>query len=234
MCQDGERRVNNSSEMKSIAEAFVGTFGKKAIRKKRKRDDEDEDKAVATTQETQSSDIPAVGESHDSASQVLEIARTESFGHTDRPPLEKAAPDAGVSENLIEVHARMDLVKTSGQSPDHAQLLDGLYFYLLKPNTPSNLKCLIPVSASASIADTLRDKTLLEFPTIYVREDTPEKLAEPFITEDQYAELYGHDVPPINLPVDRPREMARPESSAAMDGVDGQRIVDVLQQDLQS
>lgn len=60
------------------------------------------------------------------------------------------------------------------------------HFYLHRPNLPSHVRCLIPVQPGARIKDVIRDRVLIEFPTIFVLGACQEKLQEPFITEEEY------------------------------------------------
>lgn len=63
----------------------------------------------------------------------------------------------------------------------------GYYFYLLRPNTPIKLpKVLIPVSSSQTLADTLKDRTVLEFPTVFALSKGPDELGNLYMTEKQY------------------------------------------------
>ena len=59
---------------------------------------------------------------------------------------------------------------------------------------------MIPASGEASLRDLLKDKTILEFPTIYIRHESPTELPDPFITEADYREKSGSELP-IGLPL---------------------------------
>jgi HIT zinc finger len=63
----------------------------------------------------------------------------------------------------------------------------GYYFYLQRPHTPSSKqRVVIPLHPSAPLSALLRDRVVLEFPTIYVLSSPPTLLPKAFIREDQY------------------------------------------------
>jgi hypothetical protein len=69
-----------------------------------------------------------------------------------------------------------------------------LYFYLLKPTTATASQVLIPLRAEATLTESLRNQTVLEYPTIYVLPNPPEALGESFMLEIQYVETNdSHD-----------------------------------------
>ncbi|KAF7196644.1 putative box C/D snoRNA protein [Pseudocercospora fuligena] len=59
-------------------------------------------------------------------------------------------------------------------------------FYLLRPGTSSTNKVLIPVDADTTLTATLRDKTVLEFPTIYVLPHAAHALPSGYMLEEAY------------------------------------------------
>ncbi|MCJ1266973.1 hypothetical protein MMC22_006858 [Lobaria immixta] len=76
---------------------------------------------------------------------------------------------------------------TSSSSSSSPTAKPSLYFYLLRPCTPPSLRVLIPFPSSmATLATSLRDRLLLEFPTIYALKYPPDKLPTGFITEAEY------------------------------------------------
>ncbi len=111
------------------------------------------------------------------------------------------------------------------------------HFYLHRPNLPSNLKCVIPVQPDAMIKDVIRDRALVEFPTIFVLNASKEKLQRPFITEKAYIERQGNGPPTTGSEI--------PNERFATDGndkdlndlqspskLDGEKIEEVLQNNL--
>jgi len=108
--------------------------------------------------------------------------------------------------------------------------MEDLFFYLYRPNTLSKYKCLIPISKLGSIGEALQGRTLLEFPTIYVRGESPESLVEPFITESEYLHNHGSDIP-VNLPSFGNIDVEEGEITALPDNIDDSKILAVLQKD---
>lgn len=67
-----------------------------------------------------------------------------------------------------------------GTSPDYT-------FYLLRPHTPSSHPhVLIPLSATATLAASLRHRVVLEYPTIYALAHAPDDLPAGLTTEARY------------------------------------------------
>ena len=71
-------------------------------------------------------------------------------------------------------------VETPSNPPQH--------FYLLKPNTAGPSRVLIPLKPGATLTDSLRDRTVQEYPTIYVLPDPPATLEAEFMLETNYLE----------------------------------------------
>ncbi|KAK2744848.1 hypothetical protein FQN57_004172 [Myotisia sp. PD_48] len=61
------------------------------------------------------------------------------------------------------------------------------YIYLHRPQTRGATPVLIPISSSSTLADVLRERVVLEFPTFYVLEQPVDELpAGKYILEEQY------------------------------------------------
>ncbi|KAI9828080.1 MAG: hypothetical protein M1832_003607 [Thelocarpon impressellum] len=60
------------------------------------------------------------------------------------------------------------------------------YFYLLRPHTRSAAHVLIPLSPSVPFSECLRDRVLLEFPTVYALPYPPTELPPGFVSESEY------------------------------------------------
>ena len=114
-----------------------------------------------------------------------------------------------------------------------ANVLSGIHFYLHCPNTPSSIKSLIPIKAESKIADVVQDRLLLEFPTIFIRNESPDQLTKPFILEEDYANKYGDQAFASTTSFDnaaRSNHIDDPDASQ----IDEKRILEVLQKDLVS
>ena len=105
-----------------------------------------------------------------------------------------------------------------------------VYFYFYRPNVPSRLKCLVPLSEDDTLGDVLKSRTILEFPTIYVLPEKPSEIAEPFILEQTYLAQRGSDVP-VSLPAYVPSAFEEGEISESPSHVDETKLLEVLQKD---
>lgn len=72
---------------------------------------------------------------------------------------------------------------------------DPPFFYLYRPDTSARYRCLIPLTPTDFLKDILDARTLLEFPTIYVKHEPPDQLQLPFILEEQYLAQHGDTIP---------------------------------------
>lgn len=106
-----------------------------------------------------------------------------------------------------------------------------LHFYLHRPNTPAKYKCIIPISQTETIGQAVQNRTLLEFPTLYVLRDSPEDLKLPFITESKYLEKHEDDVG-VKLPTYGTTEPAENSITALSDDVDEKKVLEVLRKDI--
>jgi hypothetical protein len=111
-------------------------------------------------------------------------------------------------------------------------LLSGLHFYLHCPNTPSAIKSVIPIDPDAKIADIVKERLLIEFPTFFILYDTSEMLAKPFILEADYAKQYGDQASSIPS-MDTAHGTAEEQDQVPSD-IDEKGLLEVLQKDLVS
>ena len=143
------------------------------------------------------------------------------------------------NENETEVHETLEDREggdfladrpTDGHEERSAQPTDKpdkFHFYLHRPLTISNIKVLIPFSREIRLKDLLKDRTIIEFPTIHIRFDTPEQVSKPFLLETAYIEQ-REDV--AILPSHKPETVRASDPST----VDPSKVLEVLKQDLKS
>ncbi|KAJ4296756.1 Box C/D snoRNA accumulation [Kalmusia sp. IMI 367209] len=111
-------------------------------------------------------------------------------------------------------------------------------FYLLKPRTSSHCHVLIPLEPTAPLADCLRGRTVLEFPTIYVFPITVSPPPEQFMLEAQYLQQEGEEQQEFediikNVSPQTLRALNEQHSNDnADDDINSDRILDVLKQDI--
>ncbi|EMC91896.1 hypothetical protein BAUCODRAFT_79558 [Baudoinia panamericana UAMH 10762] len=72
----------------------------------------------------------------------------------------------------------------SGGAGESKHVADDLHFYLLKPGSSSGIRALIPLQSADTLTRCLTNRTVLEYPTIYVMPDRPDSLPEGFIQDD--------------------------------------------------
>ncbi|SMR58806.1 unnamed protein product [Zymoseptoria tritici ST99CH_1E4] len=110
------------------------------------------------------------------------------------------------------------------------------YFYLLKTGTTSASKVLIPLHAGDSMTECLKNRTVLEYPTIFVLPDCPDSLPDGFLLDKEYDKIRKGEEIELqdalrsagSLPE---KEIVRSESNTPSQ-VDAQRILDMLKRDV--
>jgi hypothetical protein len=81
--------------------------------------------------------------------------------------------------------------------------------YLLRPLTPASFpKVLVPIDPAKPLTELLRDRDVLEFPTVHVLDTKPENLPNTFMLEKSYLAAIG--------------QKGRPETDTEMSGRNGE------------
>lgn len=110
-------------------------------------------------------------------------------------------------------------------------------FYLHRPRARSKLPVLIPLKESTTLAEALRGRTVLEFPTLYVL-GVQDDIAEKYVLDEQYLaehpeerDLNDDDDDSSSSSDD---EAAEPLGAALkkLESLDEQKVLEVLKQDL--
>jgi len=111
-------------------------------------------------------------------------------------------------------------------------------FFLLRPRTSSSRQVLIPLDPNARLADSLRGRTVLEFPTIYAFPVSDQPPPAEFMLEQEYVIEEGEqqkefedlmkDVSPETL---RALKASNDDEEASAE-IDSKAILNVLKQDL--
>jgi hypothetical protein len=199
------------TDFNTVEEAYRTAFSRKAwLRRKRKRSDA----AVRSSLPPEHDRVPA---------QVLDVPAgdvMETSNGTRDVELESVAGPQP------EYEAPEDTTASEQQTPT-------LHYYLSKPNTTSKVKCLIPLAADSKLIDVLRGRPILEFPTFYARQEPPEALPLPFMTEAKYDEEYGTDIQ-MNLPTYAPNQDVEEGEIVDMESINEAKVLEVLQKDLNS
>lgn len=129
---------------------------------------------------------------------------------------------------------------TANAPPDIEEDVDpSLHFYLLRPNTSSKEKVLIALNRKATLTSCLRDRTLLEFPTIYVLPHDSTSLPDGYMLEKQYLELQKSEKEELKEAVAKAEKQgafdhARTAEASAKPGgqLDANSILNVLRRDM--
>ena len=101
-------------------------------------------------------------------------------------PPQQPNPEMGIDESSKS--AELDILsqppsQNTGDTP-HAH--EPVHFYLHKTLTRAVQPVLIPLSSSDTISSCLKNRIVLEFPTIYALPYPPEQLPEDYISESEY------------------------------------------------
>ncbi|KAL8827866.1 MAG: hypothetical protein Q9191_002928 [Dirinaria sp. TL-2023a] len=127
-------------------------------------------------------------------------------------PVPQAPTDAHSEDKLKSITADLDSpqqealpaavapspsISVRPQPPYSANVLDepppindtttaasSLHYYLHAPRLPSMHPVLIPLPPNATLSESLQGRLVLEYPTIYVLAEQPEKLPDKYITEE--------------------------------------------------
>ena len=216
---DGSKSLANAQASRTVGEAFMHTVGGKVLRK-RKRTQEDaitQPRREDLTQEPQ--DDRAMEKVTRRTSPVAISASAREF-----------CPQPAESETMAQEECPK-IAPLKEARPGH-NLLSDLNFYLHCPNTPSTVKSLIPINPNTTIADVVKERLLLEFPTIFILYDPPEMLPEPFILEADYAKQYGDEAALIPS-TDEANGTTEKQHQVASQ-IDERKLMEVLQKDLVS
>lgn len=115
-------------------------------------------------------------------------------------------------------------------------------FYLHRPQTRSKLPVLIPISPDATLADVLRGRVVLEFPTIYVLPETPELVPrDKYMLEAEYVERENEGLEVLDETPEGTAERLSEEGEITERGsvggvgqLDEKKVFEVLKKDLEA
>jgi len=161
---NGDKIMSEVFEGTTIEEAWKDVLKERCKKRKREEDQVDSTsnpRAQPHEHQSGSADTTVISRSTDTATST----QPETPDHTKPPTVENA---------------------THQEETTAAQ-----HFYLEKPHTPSNIKVLIPLEPTSSLTSSLRDRVLLEFPTIYQLAQPAESLPPNYINEEAYLSQSG-------------------------------------------
>lgn len=111
-------------------------------------------------------------------------------------------------------------------------------FFLLRPRTSSSCKVLIPLEPTATLADCLRGRTVLEFPTFHVFPFSTAPSPNKYMLDEAYAKKEGEEQQEFEALIKStsPDTLlhlnAEDASDKAHEEIDSEKILDVLKQDI--
>ncbi|KAF9892598.1 hypothetical protein FE257_001000 [Aspergillus nanangensis] len=206
---NGERRNRHSLESSSMAEAYDRVFPlPKQVREQNQKDTQDR---IDTNAPEFSS-----GASPQGQDQAVSASSTAPGGH-----------------EATEAITNAEFKQPALQAASHREL----YFYLHRPRTATKHPVLIPLAPGATFTAALRDHTVVEFPTIYILSDPPERLRAPnddpsFILEEEYLLSQPQaEVDPDQDSIEADTSQLLP-GSVDITNVDEKKVLEVLKQDL--
>jgi len=111
------------------------------------------------------------------------------------------------------------------------------HFYLHRPATASSAHILIPLSPSSTLSKCLRDRTVQEYPTIFILEQAPASLPHGYVMEEEYLRARKHEDAELSA-LDRSHG-AEPGIAAMNDVIkeeplDANSILDMLKRDVRA
>ena len=132
-----------------------------------------------------------------------------------------------------------DGAKNLGEQPDAEEPRPRRWFYLSIPHTPSNPRVLAHVQSDQPLGDALRDRVVIEFPTLHALEHPPEQLPRGYILENDYLDQHKKENGEIdefenlrNLPTWQPEGGEAERIRQDIEKVDEKNVLDVLRKDV--
>ncbi|KAF1831885.1 HIT finger domain-containing protein [Decorospora gaudefroyi] len=252
----GQRVLTETSSTQHIKDAqpFVrhGTGGKA---KKRKLNTEEPTTSKPSQAQDQDQDHPQIKDvapstSEDQIEPLQRLKVNSKLQVNDAKP-ERVSPRRASSpreqqDQASKRHTDMAETHTRGPShdgPDEQPVGHGQHrYFLLKPRTSTSRRVLIPLEPCHTIAESLRGRTLLEFPTIYMFPTSVAPLPDEFMLEEEYLLQEGEEAKEFDdLMKELDPEMLRrlkegdragQQDQGAEEQLDGLRILDMLKRDL--
>lgn len=256
---DGEKRVVEVDESRSMEEAYKELALEKERENKKRKRAHDDASAKAQKQKVRSEKAEAAETQPQfeggAAEQEELVPEMEGVATTIDPTIAPSADDTKTEDSSEQ--------QQPPPSQDEPSITAVAHFYLHKPHTSSTNVVLIPIASDTTLTHALRHKDVLEFPTIYVfntiesshpqnpaleaapaatiiKDDQASKLPKGFITLDRYnQERSAEDKELMGLMESIPEGQRK----VALDGgifgggeekreeVDEKQILEVLQRD---
>jgi hypothetical protein len=173
------------------------------------------------------------------------LAPQAKQSRTESQPDEQPTPTTDMADTQPKPEpSTASAVNTTDTPHPPVQHTPDYTFYLVRPRTSSTRPVLIPLRPEATLAESLTNRTVLEFPTIYMFPASAPQLPAEFMLEAEYLkqeaqeqrelETLLKDVDPQTLKGLQSGEASttQTQTQAPTDEVDSARILDVLKRDL--
>jgi hypothetical protein len=231
----------------SSADTILQAQPFKQKNKKRKRP---ADQSIsASTSKPIKQDVPLPVNLEEAASPAEAGPAQPEPGATSRPKPEQVDARATTGHDSTRDATTEKEGEVEGASDHHGSIrVDGpepepvspkYVFYLLRPRTSSNRLVLIRLEPTVTLAECLRGRTVLEFPTIHVFPESTHPPPDKFMLEADYLRQESEE----QIEFDELLKQVSPETLRALkeergpdetagEHIDSDRILDVLKQDI--
>ena len=227
---NGKRQLSRTRDNLPVAEAYEAVLHPRVYKKrKRKAEDATEEipgKIVGPSQ-SRNVTLPDVktedfknGKENDSHNQPSETP-------TDKPPETEESSETAM-EKEVQANGTTPLAKEPTLS-----------FYLHTPSLPSRHPVLAPLEADTNLSTALRNRLVLEYPTIYIFNQMPdEPLPDGYLTEQQYYDMsikerFG-DLDEGEIVEDVGNEGDLEDPASLVKKLDERKLLEVLEKDIGS
>ncbi|KAL8823858.1 MAG: hypothetical protein Q9170_008303 [Blastenia crenularia] len=180
--KDGSREIGQCPDTEPIETAYTKIVssgkqeeGTKVKRPKKKRKKNAEVPRPATLAQAPQPKQPPVDPASSPAAPVSPV----------RPQISES-PTPSALEHQQPMSSVQDKSRPGSSADTSRPSPPRLHFYLLLPSTPTPYRVLVPLAPTDSLVTTLKDRLVLEFPTIYALKHPPERLPAGFMTEEEY------------------------------------------------
>lgn len=171
-------------------------------------------------------------------------ASSVSLDQSNPPSTSEATPTVDASKEQQPVQSSpSDPVQEPSKTPEEKppNLPIGphrdVYFYIHRPQTKTKKPVLAPLPPPATLASVLRERTVLEFPTIYALPDSAEKLSAEnecrFILEEEYLRTADpEEISGKSGELELENTNAEQDAESELQNLDENKVMEVLTQDL--
>ncbi|KAL4808613.1 hypothetical protein BDV18DRAFT_88111 [Aspergillus unguis] len=188
---DGSTKRVNCAETLTLSEAYDRAF---PFTKEEKELRAQDTSTTISENESKTDARPADEEPHQSTLPTQASTQQDSMAETT-----DNQPERNTSELPPQSTETPNQQNTNTSSSSESQIhpYRNAFFYLHRPRTATKQPVISPVNSNAKLSDTLRNRTVLEFPTIYVLqsplEDQPGESR--FISEKEYLQTHQDSNP---------------------------------------